>query len=93
MIKSFRHRGLERFFEFGTRAGINPDHAPRLRHQLAMLDVAKAPADVNLPGWRLHKLSGALQEHWSLRVSGNWRLIFCFEDEDVTGVDYLDYHA
>lgn len=92
MIKSFQHKGLEAFFETGSKAGIQPHHAPRLARQLARLDVAKAPDDMNVPGWRLHALSGSLAGHFSITVNGNWRLTFMFEDGDAVLVDYRDCH-
>ncbi|MGD1102363.1 MAG: type II toxin-antitoxin system RelE/ParE family toxin [Terriglobia bacterium] len=92
MIKSFRHKGVERFFRTGSKAGIQPKHAERLRKQLFALDNATAPKDMNAPGWRLHPLHGDLEGHWSADVSGNWRLLFAFEGEDAVLVDYQDYH-
>lgn len=92
MIKSFRHRGIRLFFERGTTRGINPAHAIKLNLQLTALNVAKAPPDMNLPGWRLHALKGDLGGHWSVTVNGNWRLTFAFEGEDAVLVDYQDYH-
>lgn len=92
MIKTFRHKGLEAFFRTGSKKGIQPSHAARLRLQLAALDNAKGPDDLNSPGWRLHGLSGSLAGHWSVTVSGNWRLTFRFDGEDAELVDYQDYH-
>jgi proteic killer suppression protein len=92
VIKSFRHKGMEQFFRRGSKAGIQPKHADRLRLQLFALDNATGPRDMNAPGWRLHPLSGALKGHWSVDVSGNWRLTFTFEGEDAVLVDYQDYH-
>ncbi len=92
MIKSFRHKGLERFFLHGTKAGIQPQHAARLRLQLGKLDSSSGPRDMDLPGWRLHPLKGELVGHWAVSISGNWRLIFAFEGEDAVLVDYRDYH-
>jgi proteic killer suppression protein len=92
MIKSFRHRGLERFFQSGSKAGIQPKHAQKLRLQLFALDNAKNPYDLNAPGWHLHPLTGALKDNWAISVSGNWRLTFKFEKEDAILVDYQDYH-
>lgn len=60
--------------------------------QLFALDNAKKPEDMNAPGWRLHRLAGDLAGHWSVMVSGNWRLTFAFEGEDAVSVDYQDYH-
>lgn len=92
VIKAFRHRGLERFFRTGSRAGIQPEHAKRLRLQLAALDAAVGPQSMNFPGWRLHRLAGTLAGHWSVAVSGNWRMTFKFEGQDAVLVDYQDYH-
>ena len=92
MIQSFRHKGVERFFRTGFKAGIRPHHAERLRRQLFALDNAKSPRDMNAPGWRLHPLRGELEGHWSVDVSGNWRLTFAFEEGDAVLVDYQDYH-
>jgi proteic killer suppression protein len=92
VIKSFRHRGIERFFRTGSKAGIQAKHAEKIRLQLFALDNAKGPGDLNAPGWRLHPLTGTLRDHRSIGVSGNWRLTFKFEGEDAILVDYLDYH-
>lgn len=87
MIKSFRHRGIERFFKKGTKAGIQAKHAEKLRVQLFALDNAMRPQDMNAPGWRLHPLKGDLAGYWSVDVSGNWRLTFAFQGEDAILVD------
>jgi proteic killer suppression protein len=92
MIKSFQHKGLQTLFDTGSKAGIQPHHAQKLLRQLARLDVAKGPEDMNLPGWRLHSLVGDLAGFHSVSVSGNWRMTFTFDDGDAVLVDYLDYH-
>lgn len=92
MIRSFRHAGLEKFFTTGSKAGIQPSHARKLVDQLLALDEAEGPQEMNLPGWRLHQLQGNLAGHWSVRVSGNWRITFRFEGKDAILVDYRDYH-
>ena len=92
MIRSFRHRGLERFYRTGSKAGIQPKHAKRLRVQLGRLDAASDPEDMNLPGWRLHALKGELHGHWAVWVDENWRLTFRFTGPDAEIVDYQDYH-
>jgi proteic killer suppression protein len=92
VIKSFRHRGIERYLKHGSKVGIQPKHADKLRVQLFALDNATSPLDMNAPGWRLHQLHGDLAGHWSIDVSGNWRLTFAFEGEDAILVDYQDYH-
>lgn len=92
MIKSFRHKGLEQFFKTASKAGIQPHHAVKLRLQLATLDNAKKPEDMNAPSWRLHQLAGDLAGHYSIWVNGNWRMTFRFDGEDAELVDYQDYH-
>lgn len=92
MIRTFRHKGIEDFFRHGTKAGIQPAHASRLRRQLAQLQLAVGPQDMNLPGWNLHPLNGALDRHFAVSVNGNWRLTFAFERGDAILVDYQDYH-
>ncbi|MFW8565900.1 type II toxin-antitoxin system RelE/ParE family toxin [Orrella sp. 11846] len=92
MIKTFRHRGLQRFFETGSKAGIKPSHAAKLARQLQRLDSAASPEDMDIPGWRLHPLRGTDQDQWSVWVNGNWRLTFMFEGQNAILVDYQDYH-
>jgi len=92
VIKSFRHKGVERFFKTGSKAGITAAYAPKLARQLAALNVARESSDMNVPGWGLHPLKGRLSNHWSVSVSGNWRLTFTFNEGDVELVDYQDYH-
>ena len=92
MIKSFRHKGLERFFERGTKVGIQSKHANRLRLHLAALDTALTIDDMDIPGYRLHPLKGRAKNRWSIWVSGNWRLTFEFKNGDIYILDYEDYH-
>ena len=92
MIKSFRHKGLQRFFEKGSKAGINARHERRLRLMLSRLDDALKAADMDAPGWKLHALKGDLKGYWAIWVDENWRLTFAFEDKDAVLVDYQDYH-
>lgn len=92
MIKSFRHKGMEQFYETGSTRGIQASHVPKLRRQLARLDAAALPQDMNIPGWDLHPLKGDLKGHWSVKVNGNWRLTFMFDDGDAVLVNYQDYH-
>jgi proteic killer suppression protein len=92
MIKSFKHKGLELFFQTGKKTGIQASHASKLARQLARLNEARSWEDLNLPGWSLHLLSGKLNGHYSIAVNGNWRLTFKFDVEDVVLLDYQDYH-
>ncbi len=92
MIKSFRHAGLRAFYETGSKAGIRPDHTSRLKRILGVLESASVIGQVNLPSFKLHPLTGDLAGFWSVTVSGNWRVIFRFENGETELVDYLDYH-
>ena len=92
MIKSFKHKGLQKYFETGSKAGIQAKHAGRLRLQLATLDTARFAEDLDIPGYRLHPLKGREKNRWSIRVSGNWRLTFEFRDGNAFVLDYEDYH-
>ena len=92
MIRSFRHKGIDTFFRTGKTSGIQAKHAARLRLQLFTLNRASSPNDMTAPGWKLHPLHGRLSGHWSVWVSGHWRLTFAFENGDAVFVDYQDYH-
>ena len=92
MITRFKHKGLERFFSTGNKAGIKPEHAERLRLILARLNASTGPIDVNLPGLQLHQLRGERRGEWSVRVSGNWRVTFTFVGKNAKDVNYEDYH-
>lgn len=92
MIKTFRHKGLEKFFLTGSKAGIQPNHASTLADQLTFLNVAKNPETMNIPTWGWHRLKGDLAGHYAVWVSKNWRMTFTFEGEDAVLVDYQDYH-
>ena len=92
MIRGFKHKGLEKFLTTGTKSGIQTQHTDGLRVILARLSAAVAPADMNLPGLDLHQLKGDRKGTWTVKVSGNWRVTFRFDDENVADVDYEDYH-
>ena len=92
MIKTWQHKGLKKFYETGSKAGIQPKHADTLSILLLQLASALKPEDMNTPGNFYHTLSGKLKGFYSVRVSGNWRLIFKFEGDNAILVDYLDYH-
>lgn len=92
MIKSFRHKGLCKLFDAGNTSGIQASHAKRLRMQLAALDTAQSIEDMDIPGYRLHPLRGAMRGRWSIWVNGNWRLTFEFQNGNAYVLDYEDYH-
>ena len=92
MIKSFQHKGLKKYYETGSKKGIQATHADKLSRQLFALNRAIHPEDMNQYGWKLHELKGDLRGHWSVKVNGNWRMTFKFENGDAVLVDYQDYH-
>ena len=92
MIKSFRHKGLEKFFFTGKTSGIQVSHSRKLRLILTNLDQAESPKDMDLPGLGLHELKGNRKQTWSVSVSGNWRITFKFKDRDDEILNYEDYH-
>jgi proteic killer suppression protein len=92
VIRSFRHRGLKRLFEHGDPSKIRAEQVVRVTDVLGRLDTAVAVEDLNMPGYRLHRLKGELRGYWSVAISGNWRLVFRFESGHALDVDFIDYH-
>jgi toxin HigB-1 len=92
VIQSFRHKGLRRLFEKGEVKGLRADHVAKVENILAVLNRARKPSDMDLPGFRLHRLKGDLKDFWSVTVRANWRVIFGFDGGHVYGVDLIDYH-
>jgi len=92
VITGFRHKGLRRYHETGSLAGIRPRHASRLRILLAALESSHVIGDMDIPGLRLHALKGDQRGRWSVWVDGNWRLTFGFHGGHAHAVDYEDYH-
>ena len=92
MVRGFKHKGLAKFFETGSKAGVQTQHAKRLRLILGRLSAATTPRDMALPGLDLHPLKGDRKGTWAVSVSGNWRVTFKFVGKDADSVDYEDYH-
>ena len=92
MIRSFKHRGLKRLYERGDRSKISAEQLARIEDVLARLDGADTPDYLDLPGYDLHLLKGKLKGFWSVRISGNWRIIFRLSDGDAFDVELIDYH-
>jgi proteic killer suppression protein len=92
MIRSFKHKGLQDFFETGSRKGIIPEQASKLARILDRLDASENEGDMNLPGFQLHPLIGKDKGRFAVSVNGNWRVTFEFRDKDAHVVDYEDYH-
>jgi proteic killer suppression protein len=92
MIRTIRHKGLAALHRNGQTRGVRQTHVKRLRQILALLNTAKTVDDMDLPGMKLHPLKGHLEGFYAVAVSGNWRVIFRFENSEALDVDYLDYH-
>ena len=92
MIESIQHKGLRLLFEDDNTSKLNAHLLERIREILSLLDTAETIEEMNIPGYRLHKLSGDLREYYSIKVSANYRIIFRFEAGSVFDVDYMDYH-
>ena len=92
MIRSFKHKGLKRFFLHGDTSKVNQNHVARLRRILAIIHAAERIEQIDLPGLNLHPLKGDLKGYWAVKVSGNWRLVFSFEEGSAYNVNYVDYH-
>jgi toxin HigB-1 len=92
VIRSFRHKGLKRLYENDDPRGLLPEHVGKLRNVLARLDAADSVNDMDLPGFRLHRLKGEREGFWAVTVRANWRVIFRFVDGVALDLDYLDYH-
>ena len=92
MIRAFKHKGLERLFLKGLKAGIQAQHAERLELILGRLNVSVDPEDMILPGLMPHPLTGNRKGTWAVKVSGNWRVTFSFIEGHAANVDYEDYH-
>jgi proteic killer suppression protein len=91
----FRHKGLRQLHEDRNAKGVPPSMADKLRKLLFALETAEAVDELSrFPGWKLHPLKGDLKGFWSLTVTGNWRLIFHYEEETNTAsdIDLIDYH-
>jgi toxin HigB-1 len=92
MIRRFRHSGLRKLFEDGNQSDVNPQWVPKLRRILGFLDKAKQPSDMSLPSFKLHPLNAPRKGEWAVCVTGNWRVVFMFDNEDAVAVNLEDYH-
>ena len=88
----FAHRGLRALFELHDARRLNGDHVARIERILSDLEAAEAAHDMNQPSYRLHPLKGDRRGLWSVRVSGNWRIVFRFVEGEAVDVDLIDYH-
>ena len=93
MIKSWKHKSFSELFLKGTEKGVRPDMADRLRRRLDVLDAANSLEALGLPGFRAHPLSGDMKGRYGIRVTGNWRVTFRFQNVDVFDVNLEDYHG
>lgn len=92
-IQSFRHKGLKKLFEDDNARGVLSQQVDKIRDMLAAIDAADEVEEIGLfPGWRLHPLKGDYEGFYSITVTGNWRIVFRFEDGDADDLDLIDYH-
>jgi len=92
VIKSFKHKGLEKFFVAGSAKGIPAAHMARIERMLDSLDSAVTPMDMDIDGYKFHRLRGARKSEYAVWVSSNWRMVFRFETGAATNVNLEDYH-
>lgn len=92
VIESFKHKGLKKLFYEGSKRGVNPNQAQKLTDILDRLDACIKVEDMNYPGSNLHTLKGNYKGYWAVDVSGNWRVMFQFDNGNASEVDYVDYH-
>jgi proteic killer suppression protein len=92
MIVNYRHKGLELYASKGDRSKLQQIHVQKIKLILTRLEAAKSPQEMNQPGYGFHPLTGDLQGFYSVKVSGNYRIIFRFVGENACDVDYIDYH-
>lgn len=94
MIRSFRSKRLARYWIKGDARGLPSDHITRLNLRLTALDEAVSPDEMNVPGWHYHALTGDMQGRYAVRVTGNWRLTFAWDEDgaEAIDVDYEEYH-
>ena len=92
MINSFRSKALKLYYDKGDHSKLQPHHVSKIRLILTRLDAVTSPKEMQIPGYDLHQLSGELKDFWSVKVNGNYRIIFRFNGQSVSDVDYLDYH-
>lgn len=79
-------------YEIVDASGVRADQSRRIRGGLNVLDEIESPGELDLPGYRLHPLKGSLKGFWSVTISGNWRVVFRFENGNAFDFDLTDYH-
>jgi len=92
MVRSFRHKGLERLFLHDDGSKLPPDMVQRIKVILSTLQAAQEIEGMNIPTFRLHPLKGQLKGFYSVTVRANWRIIFRFEGGEAFDIDFVDYH-
>ncbi|TFF34125.1 plasmid maintenance system killer [Mucilaginibacter psychrotolerans] len=94
MIESFKHKGLRLLWEHGNGSKLPVDLVNRIERMLDVIDSAtQVPDDFGAyRNWNIHKLSGDLKDYWSIKVNKNYRIIFRFDGQHASDVDYIDYH-
>ena len=93
MIRSIRHKGLQRFWTHGDSSGLRPDWVSKIGRLMDALDLARKPQELAMTGVGFHALRGDLKGRYAMAVSRNWRLTFGWHGEDAVDVDLEDYHG
>jgi proteic killer suppression protein len=91
VIGGFRHKGLEELYFSGKTRRIGAGELRKCARILQLLEVATKPEDINIAGFRFHRLQGN-KKRWSVRVTANYRITFGWTDEGAVDIDYEDYH-
>ena len=92
MIRTFKNKALRKLFEDGDTRGVPVDQVNRIENRLMTLNASRVAEDMNVAGYGFHRLTGDLKGFYAVKVTGNWRIIFRFEDGDARDVDHVDYH-
>jgi proteic killer suppression protein len=92
MIRRFQHRGLKILYDKDDRRGVSAEHVEKTARVLARLDVMTLPEQLRLPGFRLRRFEGDLAGYWSVAIRGDWRVIFRFDQGNITDVDLVEYN-
>lgn len=94
-LAGFRHKGLRQLYADDDPKGLSASIVDKLRKVLFTLETAENLDQAGrFPGWKLHPLKGDLKGFWSLTVTGNWRVIFRYDEATNTASDInlTDYH-
>lgn len=92
MIESFRHKGLQQFYEEGNGSKLPAQYLRKINRIFDQLEAVTTVSDIQQMGSGIHKLTGDMAEFWSIKVSANYRITFRFDNGEIHDIDYIDYH-